>query len=69
MDLIGEYTKRATNHSELLSGLREVNQMIQKAARLRLGQAKTRVVTACRTAVKQNNIEHLLNIIVTGKDK
>ena len=36
--LIGEYIKRANNHTELLTALREVNSMIQKAARLRMGQ-------------------------------
>ena len=36
--LIGEYIKRANNHTELLSALREVNAMIQKAAKLRMGQ-------------------------------
>lgn len=34
-DLIGEYTKRHNNHTELLSALKDVNAMIQKAARLR----------------------------------
>lgn len=34
-ELIGEYTKRARNHEELLAALKEVNQMIQKAAKMR----------------------------------
>ena len=42
-ELIGEYIKRANNHNELLSALKEVNAMIQKAARLRIGAAKTKV--------------------------
>merc|ERR1719335_743520 len=56
-ELIAEYTKRANNHQELLSQLKEVNMMIQKAAKLRVGQAKTRVVAACRQAIKNNNIQ------------
>lgn len=43
-ELIGEYIKRANNHNELLSSLKEVNAMIQKAARLRVGAAKTKVL-------------------------
>ena len=65
-ELMMEHTKRATNHTELLAALKEVNQMIQKAARLRLGSAKTRVVTACRQAIKANNIHSLFKIIKVG---
>ena len=46
LELIMEHTKRATNHAELLLALKEVNQMIQKAARLRMGGAKTRIIAA-----------------------
>lgn len=34
-DLIGEYNKRSINHANLLESLKKVNQMIQKAAKLR----------------------------------
>ena len=34
-ELIGEYTKRANNHQELLNSLKDVNLMIQKASKLR----------------------------------
>eukprot|EP00928_Gymnodinium_smaydae_P046709 TRINITY_DN31132_c0_g1_i1.p1 TRINITY_DN31132_c0_g1~~TRINITY_DN31132_c0_g1_i1.p1 ORF type:complete len:723 (-),score=166.02 TRINITY_DN31132_c0_g1_i1:61-2229(-) len=67
-DLIAEYNKRANNHQQLLGQLKEVNLMIQKAAKLRLGNAKTRVVQACRSAIKKNNIHDLFNIIRTGQD-
>eukprot|EP00741_Cyanophora_paradoxa_P010844 tig00020544_g10484.t1 len=62
-DLITEHVKRANNHSELLAALKEVNQMIQKAGRLRVGNAKAKVVTACRNAIKANNVHHLFKII------
>lgn len=45
----------------------QVNNMIQKAARLRMGAAKTRVVTACRAAIKANNVQALFQIICQGK--
>eukprot|EP01061_Rhynchopus_euleeides_P013005 TRINITY_DN2281_c0_g2_i1.p1 TRINITY_DN2281_c0_g2~~TRINITY_DN2281_c0_g2_i1.p1 ORF type:complete len:725 (+),score=303.54 TRINITY_DN2281_c0_g2_i1:68-2242(+) len=64
--LIGEYIKRANNHTELLTALREVNAMIQKAARLRMGQAKSRVISECREAIKSNNIPSLFRIIKLG---
>mmetsp|Transcript_47702 Transcript_47702/g.137357 ORF Transcript_47702/g.137357 Transcript_47702/m.137357 type:complete len:721 (+) Transcript_47702:172-2334(+) len=67
-DLIAEYNKRANNHQQLLTQLKEVNMMIQKAAKLRVGSAKTRVVTACRNAIKKNNIHELFQIIRTGHD-
>jgi len=67
-DLIAEYNKRANNHQELMSQLKDVNMMIQKAAKLRLGNPKTRVVAACRQAIKKNNIHELFQIIKTGQD-
>ncbi len=64
--LVGGYNVRAANHDTLLSALKEVNQMIQKAASLRVGRAKTRVIADCRAAVKQNNMKSLFRIIRQG---
>jgi hypothetical protein len=44
----------------------QVNQMIQRAARLRVGAPKNRVVAACRTAIKANNLAALFKIIRDG---
>ena len=65
-DLVLEHTKRATNHAELLAALKEVNQMIQRAARLRAGSAKARVVSACRAAIKNNSPQAINKIIADG---
>lgn len=65
-DLVAEHGKRATNHQALLEALRAVNQMIQRAARLRAGAAKAKVVTACRAAIKNNNMAALFKIIREG---
>lgn len=65
-ELIGEYTKRAKNHEQLLAALKQVNQMIQRAAKLRVGPTKALVVTACREAIKANNIQALLKIFRDG---
>jgi len=65
-EMVGEYRKRAHNHADLLASLKEVNHMIQRAARLRLGEAKQRVVQACRMAIKQNNTKNLMHIIKLG---
>nr|BCL66089.1 Bardet-Biedl syndrome 2 protein [Volvox africanus] len=65
-DLVAEHDKRATNHVALLEALREVNQMIQRAARLRVGTSKAKVVTACRAAIKNNNMAALFKIIRDG---
>lgn len=67
-DLIAEYTKRANNHQQLLAQLKEVNMMVQKASKLRIGTAKTRVVASCRQAIKRNNIHELFQIMKTGHD-
>ncbi|KAL8584830.1 hypothetical protein ACOMHN_037535 [Nucella lapillus] len=65
-DLINGYTIRCNNHQELLSCLKQVNQIIQKAGRLRVGRFKTQVVNACRAAIKNNNTSSLYKIIHTG---
>eukprot|EP00245_Coleochaete_scutata_P017419 TRINITY_DN8533_c0_g1_i1.p1 TRINITY_DN8533_c0_g1~~TRINITY_DN8533_c0_g1_i1.p1 ORF type:complete len:185 (-),score=41.30 TRINITY_DN8533_c0_g1_i1:105-590(-) len=65
-DLIMEHRKRSTNHAELLQTLKEVNQMVQRAARLRVGTPKTQVVARCREAIKANNIHSLFKIIKQG---
>ena len=65
--LMGEYAKRANNHEQLLAALKDVNHMIQKAARLRVGTAKTRIVAACRAAIKDNSIHSLFKIIKSGQ--
>ena len=50
--LISELDKRTNNHKELLKALREVNNMINKAANLRFGKFKSKVVSLCRSAIK-----------------
>ena len=62
-----EHEKRATNHEDLLQALKLVNNMIQPAARLRVGMPKAHVVTACRAAIKANNTNGLLKVIQDGK--
>lgn len=66
-ELIGEYMKRSNNHNELLSALKAVNIMIQKAANLRIGTAKTTVVSECRNAIRTNQLHSLFNAIRNGK--
>jgi len=66
--LIAGYNNRMQSHTGLLNALKEVNQMIQKAANLRMGSAKTRVITDCRVAVKANNMQSLFRIIKQGYD-
>ncbi|XP_042890069.1 Bardet-Biedl syndrome 2 protein homolog [Penaeus japonicus] len=65
-DLISGYKIRCNNHQELLSCLKQVNQTIQKAGRLRVGKSKTAVVSACRQAIKSNNVNALTKIIRSG---
>lgn len=80
-DLLNEYKKRENNHRELVARLKEVNQVIQKAAKLRgtsfgpvlslcdrcaVGSASSRVVTECRKALKEDNCNALLKVIAVG---
>ncbi|CAM9282098.1 unnamed protein product [Ectocarpus fasciculatus] len=66
--LIAGYSTRAANHEGLMAGLKQINQVIQRASNLRVGTAKTQVVSACRAAVKANNLDTLVNIICGTKN-
>ncbi|XP_066541115.1 Bardet-Biedl syndrome 2 protein homolog isoform X2 [Hoplias malabaricus] len=65
-DLINEYKIRSNNHNALLACLKSVNQAIQRAGRLRVGKPKNQVITACRDAIKNNNINALFKIMRAG---
>jgi Bardet-Biedl syndrome 2 protein len=65
--LVGGYNIRAANHEGLLAALKEVNQTIQRAANLRVGRAKTSVISECRAAVKANNLSLLFSLVKSGK--
>ncbi|CAG5131089.1 unnamed protein product, partial [Candidula unifasciata] len=65
-DLIAGYNIRCNNHQELVACLKQVNQIIQKAGRVRVGKFKTQVINSCRTAIKTNNTSSLFKIIQTG---
>lgn len=64
--LISGYNVRQQNHENLLAALKDVNQMIQRAANLRVGKPKAKVITDCRAAVKANNMNSLFQIIEQG---
>ncbi|XP_023337045.1 Bardet-Biedl syndrome 2 protein homolog isoform X2 [Eurytemora carolleeae] len=66
-DLVSGYKIRVTNHEELMDTLKEVNQVIQRAGRLRIGKSKTLVINECRDAIKNKNISQLIKVISTGQ--
>uniref|UniRef100_A0AAQ6AP08 Bardet-Biedl syndrome 2 protein homolog n=1 Tax=Amphiprion ocellaris TaxID=80972 RepID=A0AAQ6AP08_AMPOC len=65
-DLINEYKIRSNNHNALLACLKSVNQAIQRAGRLRVGKPKNQVISACRDAIKSNNVNALFRIMRAG---
>lgn len=65
-DLVNEYKIRSNNHNALLACLKAVNQAIQRAGRLRVGKPKNQVITACRDAIKNNNVNALFKIMRAG---
>ncbi|XP_019660320.1 Bardet-Biedl syndrome 2 protein isoform X3 [Ailuropoda melanoleuca] len=65
-DLLNGYKIRCNNHTELLGNLKAVNQAIQRAGRLRVGKPKNQVITACRDAIRSNNINTLFRIMRVG---
>lgn len=66
--LLGGHNIRRTTHEGLIACLKDVNNMIQKAANLRVGKIKTSIIADCRANVKTNNLTALLKIIKTGSE-
>ena len=52
----------ADKYRGLDSAAFQVNQIIQKAARLRLGKSKNVVISECRNSIKGNNINQLIKV-------
>ncbi|PWV08539.1 Bardet-Biedl syndrome 2 protein [Trypanosoma cruzi] len=66
-ELIAENMKRCNNYGELKAALKQLNAYIMKAGRLRIGQAKTRLISDCRDAVKFGDTRSLFSLIRTGQ--
>ena len=67
--LLNEHSLRTKIQENLLEALRSVNLMIQRAASLRVGNAKMDVIAECRKAIKNNNFSSLQRIIRYGSDR
>ncbi|KAH1006404.1 Bardet-Biedl syndrome 2 protein homolog [Dendroctonus ponderosae] len=65
--LISGYNIKAQNYNEGIETMKRINQIIQKASRLRVGQHSAVMINHCRNAIKNNNIEGLIKIIRTGE--
>ncbi|RNF24084.1 putative intergrin alpha chain protein [Trypanosoma conorhini] len=67
-ELVAENLKRCNNYGELKAALKQINAYIMRAGRLRIGQAKTRLIADCRDAVKAGDTRALLNLIRIGQN-
>jgi len=65
-ELIDGYQLRCTNHQELVKSVKMINQIIQKAAQLRVGRYQTQVISQCREAFKNSQVSALCKIIQVG---
>lgn len=65
-DMIQEHKKRETNHIKLLETLKQMNQIIDKAAKLRSGRFSKQVISQARSSIKKKNIEALSQVLRTG---
>ncbi|ORX77874.1 hypothetical protein BCR32DRAFT_295342 [Anaeromyces robustus] len=62
-DIFLEYSKRSSNHEQLVNALKDVNKIIHKAANLRYGKEKTALIAEAREAIKKNTTSILTNIL------
>ncbi|KAF7277987.1 hypothetical protein GWI33_008983 [Rhynchophorus ferrugineus] len=66
-DLISGYNIKVQNYNEGIDTMKKINNIIQKASRLRVGHHSAVMINHCRTAIRNNNIEGLIKIIRTGE--
>eukprot|EP00033_Pygsuia_biforma_P001406 GCRY01001590.1.p1 GENE.GCRY01001590.1~~GCRY01001590.1.p1 ORF type:complete len:724 (+),score=72.36 GCRY01001590.1:153-2324(+) len=64
--LQGDHTIRTTAHNTLMSGLMELNALVEKASKLRVGSSRLKVVSECRAAIKENQPARLLAAVRGG---
>lgn len=62
-EMLGEFMKRSNNHKNLIKSLKIVNQLIERVSRLRMGKYQKMTVTLSRQAVKNKNIDALINAL------
>lgn len=62
-DIFLEYSKRTSNHQQLVNALKDVNKIIHKAANLRFGKEKTSIIAEAREAIKNNTISILIDLL------
>ncbi|XP_034835335.1 BBSome complex member BBS2-like [Maniola hyperantus] len=63
--LLGCHVRRATQNQAVAS-LKSLHTILQQATRLRVGKYSKAVVTACRKAVSDSNVEALVKILQVG---
>ena len=68
-NLIASFQQRASNHKELLQSLREINRVIQIAASMRVGRAKSRIVSACRSCLKRGQLSSMIEVMRSGRSE
>lgn len=66
-DLRGSFEIRVTNYNDIVSTIKELNGIIQRASRLRFGKCKTDPVTLAKAAIASNNSNALIKVIRTGE--
>ncbi|VDN07489.1 unnamed protein product [Thelazia callipaeda] len=64
--ILAEHKVRCNNHEELLQILRNLNKIIEKGARLRVGAPASRLISASRDAILQEDFDMLARIILFG---
>ncbi|XP_046405847.1 Bardet-Biedl syndrome 2 protein-like isoform X2 [Ischnura elegans] len=64
--LIHNHKIYCDTHEESQTILKDINLIVQKASRLRVGASKANLIQLCHTAVEKNNFSSLAKIFTTG---
>ena len=65
-NLLTEIEKKHQNTKQLADSLKELGQIINQASSVRFGTVKENIIQSCRHAIKNKNLERIVNILEQG---
>ena len=66
IELLDEFEKRSEKYNQLLLDLKSVNQLIQMASNLKVGNFKKAITNGCRDCIKKKDYKLFMKIISNG---
>ena len=67
-ELLDEFEKRTKTYQNLISDLKQINEIIQIFSNLKVGTFKNKLIDLCRKCIRKKDYQLLIKIISTGNE-